>query len=68
MQIESLVGYSCEMREAGSWGRGQFGNPEEKEGRSPLEADTKQRLVKTEKTTYAVVTVIFGVSNELRLS
>jgi hypothetical protein len=31
--------------EAGSWGRGQFGNPEEGE-RSPLETVTKKRLVK----------------------
>jgi hypothetical protein len=35
--------------EAGSWGRGEFGNPEEEE-RPPLEAATKQRLGKTEKT------------------
>jgi hypothetical protein len=38
----------CELLllEAGSWGRGPFGNPQEVE-RSPLEAATKQRLVKT---------------------
>jgi hypothetical protein len=37
----------CELLllEAGSWGRRQFGNPE-KEERPPLEAATKQRLVK----------------------
>jgi hypothetical protein len=29
------------VAEAGSWGRGQFGNPEEGE-RPPLEAATKQ--------------------------
>jgi hypothetical protein len=33
----------------GSWCRGQFGNPEERE-RPPLEVATRQRLVKTEKT------------------
>jgi hypothetical protein len=32
-----------------AWIRGQFGNLEEGE-RPPLEAATKQRLVKTEKT------------------
>jgi hypothetical protein len=34
----------CEplLLEAGSWGRGQFGNPEEGQ-RSPLEATTKQQ-------------------------
>jgi hypothetical protein len=35
-------------------------NPEEGE-RPPLEAATKQRLVKTEKTLCAAVTVMFGV-------
>jgi hypothetical protein len=45
--IESLESCSCEKWEAGSWGRGQFGNPEEEE-RPSLEAATKQRLVKTE--------------------
>jgi hypothetical protein len=34
------------LLEAGSWARGQFGNPEEG-GRPPLKAATKQRLVKT---------------------
>jgi hypothetical protein len=35
--------------EAGSWGRGLFWNPDE--GKHPLlEAATKQRVVKTEKT------------------
>jgi hypothetical protein len=38
----------CAVR-AGSWGQRQFGNPEEEE-RPPLEAATKQRLGKTEKT------------------
>jgi hypothetical protein len=33
----------------GSWGRAEFGKPEEGE-RPPLEAAAKQRLVKTEKT------------------
>jgi hypothetical protein len=31
--------------EAGNWGRGQFGNPEEEE-RPPWEATTKQRIEK----------------------
>jgi hypothetical protein len=41
----------CELLllEAGSWGWGQFGNPEEEE-RPPLVAATKQRLVKSKKT------------------
>jgi hypothetical protein len=34
--------------EAGSWGRGEFGNLEEGE-RPQLETATKQQLVKTEK-------------------
>jgi hypothetical protein len=34
------------LLEAGSWGQGQFGKPEEWE-HPPLKADTKQRLVKT---------------------
>jgi hypothetical protein len=34
--------------EAGSWGQGQFGSPEEGK-RPPLEAATKQQLVKAEK-------------------
>jgi hypothetical protein len=39
-----------QLAESGcSWGRLQFGNPEEEE-RPPLESDTEQRLVKTEKT------------------
>jgi hypothetical protein len=33
---------------AGSWGRGQFGNPEEGE-RPPLEAVTRERLMKTQQ-------------------
>jgi hypothetical protein len=43
---------------------GQFWNPEEGES-PPLKAVTKQRLVKTEKTMRAVVTVIFGVCNSM---
>jgi hypothetical protein len=45
---ESVQTYSCEKWEAGSWDRGQFGNPEEGE-RPPLEAATKQRPAKTEE-------------------
>jgi hypothetical protein len=43
-----LMFSSCELLlwEAASWGRGQFGNPEEGE-RWSLEAATKQRLMKT---------------------
>jgi hypothetical protein len=40
---------SCETREAGSCGQGQFGYPDEV-GRPLLEAATKKLLVKTEKT------------------
>jgi hypothetical protein len=47
--IDSVRSNSCEMREADSWGCGQFGHPEEEE-RPPLEAGTKQRLSNTEKT------------------
>jgi hypothetical protein len=48
--------------------RGQFGNPGEAE-RPPLKAATKQQLVKTEKTPIcALVTVIFGVCNSVKLS
>jgi hypothetical protein len=36
--------------------------------RLPLEAATKQRLIKTEKFMCAVVTVFFGVRNSVRLS
>jgi hypothetical protein len=46
--IEWDESYSYEKWEAGSWGRGQLGNPEEGE-RPQLEAATKQRLVKNEK-------------------
>jgi hypothetical protein len=45
------MGFSCSvllMWEAGSWGRGQFVNPEEGE-RLPLEATTEQRLMKTQQ-------------------
>jgi hypothetical protein len=45
--------HSCEKWEAGDWNRGQFGNLEEGE-RQLLEAATKQRLVKTEKTLYVL--------------
>jgi hypothetical protein len=51
------------VREAGSRGGGHFGDPEEGK-RLPLEAATKQRLVKTEKTSC----VMFGVCNSARLS
>jgi hypothetical protein len=37
-----------ERYEGGSWGQGEIGNPEERE-RSPLEAATKPRIVKTQK-------------------
>jgi hypothetical protein len=47
--IESVESSSCEKWEAGSWGQGQFRNPEEGEC-PPLEAATKQQLMKTEKT------------------
>jgi hypothetical protein len=43
--VRGQSGFSrCELLllEAGSWGRGQFGNPEEGE-RSPFEVATKQR-------------------------
>jgi hypothetical protein len=40
--VESVESCSCVL-EAGSWDREQFENP-------PLEAATKQRLVKTSKT------------------
>jgi hypothetical protein len=43
----------CEKREAGSCGRGQFGNPDEGE-RPLLEAATKQLLVKTQKSLYVL--------------
>jgi hypothetical protein len=49
LYFELVESCSCEEWEAGSWGRGQFGNPEEGE-RQPFEAANKQRLVKTEKT------------------
>jgi hypothetical protein len=39
---QSVESCSCEKWEAGCWGQGQFGNPEE-EVRPPLEAATKQR-------------------------
>jgi hypothetical protein len=41
------------MWEAGTWGREYFGNIEEVE-RPPLEAATKQRPVKIEKTVYVL--------------
>jgi hypothetical protein len=42
--VRESLGFSCELLllEAGSWGREQFGNPEEG-ARPPLEAATKQR-------------------------
>jgi hypothetical protein len=51
--VESFESFSCKKWEAGSRGRGQFGNPEERE-RLALEAATKQRLEKTEKTLYVL--------------
>jgi hypothetical protein len=45
VSVRELLGFSrCELLllDAGSGGRGQFGNPEEGE-RPPLEADSKQR-------------------------
>jgi hypothetical protein len=46
---KAFKSYSCEKWEAGSWGLGQFGKPEEAE-RPPVEAATKWRLVKIQKT------------------
>jgi hypothetical protein len=51
---ESIESCSCEECEAGSGGWAQFRKRKEGEG-PPLKATTKQRLVKTEKTLYAVV-------------
>jgi hypothetical protein len=45
--VESVERCSCEKWEAGSWGQGQFRNPEEGE-HLLLEATTKQGLVKTQ--------------------
>jgi hypothetical protein len=61
-QARDLMSYSrCELLlwEAGIWGRGQFGNPEEGE-RPPLEAGTKQRLVRTSLWTLVCVCVTVG--------
>jgi hypothetical protein len=52
------------LLEAGSWGRGQFGNPEEGE-RPPLEVATKQRPVKTVTDWEDLVCPIVKCSNEL---
>jgi hypothetical protein len=41
-QADRQMKVTVENREAGSWSRGQLGNPEGKE-RQPLEAATKQR-------------------------
>jgi hypothetical protein len=46
---ESVESYSYEKWEAGSWGREQFGNPEEGD-HLPLQTVTKQQLEKSEKT------------------
>jgi hypothetical protein len=45
----SVVTYDTDSGEAGSWGRREWSNKEKGE-RPPLEAATKQGLVKTEKT------------------
>jgi hypothetical protein len=58
---------SCCCEKLVAEARGPFGNPEE-EKRPPLEAATKQRLMKTEDFMCAVVTVIFGVCNSVNLS
>jgi hypothetical protein len=42
--VESVQSVKSCCYEAVGWGRREFGNPE------PLEAATKQRLIKTEKT------------------
>jgi hypothetical protein len=47
--VESVESCSCEKWEAGSWGRGEFGNPEEWE-RPMMKASTKQRPVRNETT------------------
>jgi hypothetical protein len=47
----SVKNCSCEKYEVGSWKRGQFSSPEE-EKRSPLQAVTKQRQVKSECCSY----------------
>jgi hypothetical protein len=54
------------LSEAGSWGRAPFGNLE-KGDRPPLEAATKQRLVKTWLWTLACVTVISKVQSRVVL-
>jgi hypothetical protein len=46
---EQLLFNYCELLQAGNWGRGPFGKPEEGE-RPLLKAATKQRLGKIEKT------------------
>jgi hypothetical protein len=46
--IESVECYCCEKWESGNRIWEQFGNPEKGES-PPLEAATKQQLVKTEK-------------------
>jgi hypothetical protein len=50
-QLRLLESCSSEKWETDSWGRAQLGNPEEREC-PPLEATTKQRLLKTEKIIY----------------
>jgi hypothetical protein len=45
LAVKELMGFShgeLLLLEAGSWGQGEFRNPEEEE-RPPLEAATKQR-------------------------
>jgi hypothetical protein len=73
-ELMSLVRWLLELNycellllQAGSWGWGQFGNPEERE-RLSLEAATRQRLVKTVRDWEDAVchTVICGVCRRVR--
>jgi hypothetical protein len=65
--VESFKGCSCEKWEAGTWGLGQFGNPEERT--SAIESRYQVTASKDwEDFMCAVVTVIFGVCNSVRLS
>jgi hypothetical protein len=59
----SVESCSCEKWEAGIWGRGQFGNPEEGE-RQPWEAATKQR---SEDRDNLCVIVIWSVKSRHEL-
>jgi hypothetical protein len=63
----SVESYSCQKWEAGSWGRGQFRNPEEQE-RPPLKNGYQATASEDwEDFMCAVVTVIFEVRNSVRL-